>query len=238
MLHDGGNAIEAAVACAAAAAVVCPHMNGIGGDSFWLIRPPGQAPVGIDASGAAGRHVAPALYSQHGLEEIPGRGPLVVNTVAGAVGGWQAALSLASEFGGTKPVGRLLEDAIAHARNGAPLPALAMRLLEHKREELEVGPGFSEAFFTESDPKQLPSELSQPRLAETLELWVEDGLDSFYRGDLAERIAADFRQVGSPLTADDLSDFATARMTPLRLELPSGTLYNLPPPTQGLVSLM
>ena len=238
VLHDGGNAIEAAVACAAAAAVVCPHMNGIGGDSFWLIRPPGQAPVGIDASGAAGRHVAPALYSQHGLEEIPGRGPLVVNTVAGAVGGWQAALSLASEFGGNMPVGRLLEDAIAHARNGAPLPALAMRLLAHKREELGAGPGFSEAFFTESDLKQPPSELSQPRLAETLELLVEDGLDSFYRGDLAERIAADFRQVGSPLTADDLADFATARMTPLGLELPSGTLYNLPPPTQGLVSLM
>ncbi len=110
-MQDGGNAIEAAVACAATAAVVCPHMNGIGGDNFWLVRPPGQAPVGIDASGAAGRLVEPNLYSEHGLDKIPTRGPLVVNTVAGAVGGWDAALSLARELGGNMPIGRLLEDA-------------------------------------------------------------------------------------------------------------------------------
>ena len=238
VLQDGGNAIEAAIACAATAAVVCPHMNGIGGDNFWLIRPPGHAPVAIDASGAAGRHVEAALYTQHGLNEVPGRGPLVVNTVAGAVGGWQAALSLGRELGGSLPVGRLLEDAITHARSSTPLPSLARRLLTRNRTELESVPGFSETFFAAADAEQSPLELSQPRLAATLEQLTEEGLDSFYRGHIAERIAADFRQVGSPLTAADLSDFATAPMTPLRLELQSGTLYNLPPPTQGLVSLM
>ncbi len=238
MLQDGGNAIEATVACAATTAVVCPHMNGIGGDSFWLVRPPGHAPVGIDASGAAGRRVEAALYRQHGLDEVPGRGPLVVNTVAGAVGGWQAALSLARELGGSLPIGRLLEDAITQARNSTPLPSLAQRLLMRNRTELESIPGFSETFFAAADVKQSPVELSQPRLAATLEQLAEEGLDSLYRGRLAQRIAADFRRVGSPLTAEDLAEFATAPMTPLRLELQSGTLYNLPPPTQGLVSLM
>ena len=238
VLQDGGNAIEAAVACAATAAVVCPHMNGIGGDNFWLVRPPGQAPVGIDASGAAGRRVEPRLYSEHGLDKIPTRGPLVVNTVAGAVGGWDAALSLARDLGGNLSIGRLLEDAIAHARNGAPLPALAQRLLMRNRAELEPTPGFAETFFAVADTEHVPVELSQPRLAATLEQLAKEGLDSFYRGQLAERIAADFRNVGSPLTLEDLADFATAPMTPLKLELQSGTLFNLPPPTQGLVSLM
>ena len=80
--------------------------------------------------------------------------------------------------------------------------------------------------------------MSQPRLAKTLEQLASDGLDSFYRGPLAERIAADFQRVGSPLAAEDLAGFATASMSPLRLQLPSGTIYNLPPPTQGLASLL
>ena len=54
VLRDGGSAIEAMVAAAATIAVVYPHMNGLGGDGFWLIVPPGGEPIAIDASGAAG----------------------------------------------------------------------------------------------------------------------------------------------------------------------------------------
>ncbi|WP_286870153.1 gamma-glutamyltransferase, partial [Pantoea sp. UBA5035] len=54
ILRDGGNAIEAMVAAAATIAVVYPHMNGLGGDGFWLVLPPNGDPVAIDASGAAG----------------------------------------------------------------------------------------------------------------------------------------------------------------------------------------
>ena len=53
VLRDGGNAIEAMVAAAAAIAVVYPHMNSIGGDAFWLIHVPGESPRAIDACGAA-----------------------------------------------------------------------------------------------------------------------------------------------------------------------------------------
>ena len=49
VMRDGGNAVEAMVAAAAAIAVVYPHMNGLGGDGFWLILPPGAAPIGIQA---------------------------------------------------------------------------------------------------------------------------------------------------------------------------------------------
>ncbi|MQX38027.1 gamma-glutamyltransferase, partial [Roseospira navarrensis] len=59
VLEDGGNAIEAMVAAAATIAVVYPHMNGLGGDAFWLVARPGRAPLSIEACGAAGRSVTP-----------------------------------------------------------------------------------------------------------------------------------------------------------------------------------
>ena len=56
ILEKGGTAIEAMVAAAASVAVEYPHMNGLGGDGFWLISEPGKAPVGIDAAGIAAKH--------------------------------------------------------------------------------------------------------------------------------------------------------------------------------------
>ena len=55
VLREGGNAVEAMIAMAACCAVVYPHMNALGGDGFWIVKPAGCAPVGIDACGAAAR---------------------------------------------------------------------------------------------------------------------------------------------------------------------------------------
>src|SRR5581483_9118545 len=109
ILREGGTAIEAAVTMAATLAVVYPHMTGIGGDGFWLIAAPGTAPVGIDASGAAGAAATTAFYRAQNLSAIPLRGPLAANTVAGTVAGWQAALDLNARWGGILPLARLLE---------------------------------------------------------------------------------------------------------------------------------
>ncbi|MCG8593653.1 MAG: gamma-glutamyltransferase, partial [Kiloniellales bacterium] len=92
ILREGGNAVEAMLAAAAAIAVAYPHMNSLGGDGFWLIAAPGAAPRAIDAAGRAGAAVTPELYRERGLAEIPARGPLAANTVPGAVAGWSLAL--------------------------------------------------------------------------------------------------------------------------------------------------
>src|ERR1700712_3138297 len=85
VLREGGNAIEAMIAAAAAIAVVYPHMNGIGGDGFWTVALPGQAPFGIEAAGTASRAVSRQFYSERGLATIPVRGPLSANTLAATV---------------------------------------------------------------------------------------------------------------------------------------------------------
>jgi gamma-glutamyltranspeptidase/glutathione hydrolase len=107
------------IAAAATVAVVYPHMNGIGGDGFWLIHVPRKPPLGIDACGASGVSVDKGLYRSRGYSAIPFRGPLAANTVAGTVSGWGAALNLSTKLGGRTPLPRLLEAAVYYADAGA-----------------------------------------------------------------------------------------------------------------------
>lgn len=100
VLREGGNALEAMVAAAAAIAVVYPHMNALGGDGFWLIAQANGDTIGIDACGAAGSRVDAALYRGAGLNAIPARGPLAANTVAGTLSGWSKALEISGRWGG------------------------------------------------------------------------------------------------------------------------------------------
>src|SRR5918999_6359978 len=80
VLREGGNAIEATIAAAATIAVVYPHMNSIGGDGFWLMHVPGEAPGVIDACGAAASKVSIDWYRSRGIEdEIPYRGGFAAN---------------------------------------------------------------------------------------------------------------------------------------------------------------
>jgi gamma-glutamyltranspeptidase/glutathione hydrolase len=118
VLAEGGTAIEAMVAAAATIAVVYPHMYGIGGDGFWIILRPGQAPIGISACGQAADLATPQFYEAQGHpESIPARGGLAALTVPGTIGGREAALSLVPEAR-RLPLSRLLRDAIGHARSG------------------------------------------------------------------------------------------------------------------------
>jgi oxamate amidohydrolase len=90
ILAEGGNALEAMVAMAASIAVVYPHMNGIGGDGFWLVREPSGRVRALMAAGRAGELARPELYREY--EAIPPRGALAALTVPGAISGWMLAL--------------------------------------------------------------------------------------------------------------------------------------------------
>ena len=123
ILAEGGNAIEAALAVAATLAVVYPHMTGLGGDSFWLTAEPGRVPVTIDGAGRAGESVTASFYEERGLREIPWRGALAANTVAGAVSAWVAAWDLSRRWGGRLTLQRIFAAAIALAESGFPVTA-------------------------------------------------------------------------------------------------------------------
>jgi gamma-glutamyltranspeptidase/glutathione hydrolase len=98
--------------------------------------------------------------------------------------------------------------------------------------------GFAAAFLQEGAVPGAGSRFRQPRLAATLQRLARAGLGDFYKGRLAQSIARDLAATGSPLTLADLGRHRAKFVTPLALEHTLGTVYNLPPPTQGMVSLL
>jgi len=239
VLREGGNAVEAMVATAATIAVTYPHMNGLGGDNFWLIKIPGEdTPIAIDACGAAAREASIDSYRERGHERIPTRGPEAALTVAGAVSGWQSAMDVSTRLGGTMPLKRLLEDATWYARNGIPVTASQRHNTQAKLDELAPIAGFAPIYLPHGEPPMTGSVLGNAALADTLEQLATHGLDDFYRGDLARANAEDLRAAGSPLRLEDLQQHRPLVVDPLQVQLDGVRLCNLPPPTQGLASLL
>lgn len=238
VLREGGDAIEATIAMGAALAVVYPHMTAIGGDGFWLVSRAGAEPVAIDACGAAAATASIDLYKCAGHSAIPPRGPLAANTVAGAVSGWGEAFTLSREYGGRLPLSRILEDAIWSAENGFHVTASQNELTLSKRAELIGSPGFAQTFLANGAAPSTASLMKLPALGRTLRRIGDDGADGFYRGELAQQIAADLARIGSPVSSADLMSHRAARRKPLGVNVRGARLYNFPPPTQGLASLM
>jgi len=239
VLRAGGNAVEAMVAAAATIAVVYPHMNSIGGDGFWIISEPGKDPIAIDACGPAVALATREAYKDAGYDAIPARGPLAALTVAGTVGGWAAALDAVKGWGKAMPLSDILGDAVTHARDGVSVTLGQEQLTREKLAELHAVPGFADTYLT-PDGDVLPegAVLKQAALASTLERLGEAGLDDFYRGDVARSLTDGLKNVGSFVRREDLETYRALRTSPLSVGLKCGQVYNMPPPTQGVSSLM
>ncbi len=235
VLRDGGNAVEAMVAAAATIAVVYPHMNAIGGDGFWLIAEPGQPPMGIDAAGQSAMNATPEFYSENGAIVIPSRGPRAALTVAGTIGGWAAALENGN---GRLPLSRLMEDAIHYGENGIPVTQGQVDLTLEKLAELRDVPGFAPTYLNDGKVPTTGAVLKQPELAATLRHLAKSGLDDFYRGEIASANGAYLAAIGSPLRTADLANYHARVVKPMSVQTSAGTIFNMPPPTQGVSSLM
>jgi oxamate amidohydrolase len=238
VLAEGGNALEAVIAAAAAIIPAYPHMNHIGGDGFWIIREPSGRIRYIEACGYAGAKATRALYAEHGYKTIPARGPLAALTVPGAAGGWMLACEAAEAVGGKMPLSRLLEPAIAIARKGSPVSRSMSWRLAYERATDIAAPGFAETFLIGGKPPKEGAILSTGRLVDTLERLAKAGLGDFYRGDVGREIAADLERIGSPVTRADLANYRAVLREPLSIKLQEGTVHTSQPPTQGLATLL
>src|SRR5262245_14731876 len=122
ILREGGNAVDAAIAAAITIAVVYPHMNSIGGDSFWLTYdgPPGRL-HGLTAAGRSAAAVSLDAYRARFGSTMPTRGGWAALTAPGTVAGWWNAHGLSRDaLGSPVPWKALFEDAVRHARDGFP----------------------------------------------------------------------------------------------------------------------
>ena len=238
VLAAGGNAIEAMIAMAATIAVVYPHMTGIGGDAFFLIGEPGRPPRVIDACGAAGSLATMARYAAKGHDTTPTRGVDAAITVPGAVSGWRLATEAAEALDGRMPRGELLADAIRHAREGIVVTRSHARMLATHLGDLRTVPGFADGFLVDGKAPEAGARFVQARLADTLDQLARAGFDDFYRGDVAAELSIDLEEAQAPVTRADLAAHEARLRDPLTLRLDDATLFNTPPPTQGLASLI
>ena len=239
ILKEGGNAIEAMIASAAMISVVYPHMNSLGGDNFWLISDKNNNVTAIDSCGGASENASREFYINQGLKSIPPRGPLAALTVPGAVGGWKAANDFSvKKLGGKLPLNRLLYDAEQTANEGIAVTNTLRKNLNSKLTQLIDIPGFKDIYLKNGKIPKLGDKLLFPAMSKTFSNLIKNGLDDFYSGEVSRDIISDLARLGSPLTKSDFAKFESTFVKPLELQIKGAKLFNLPPPTQGISSIM
>jgi len=247
ILQEGGNAVEAAIAAAAAIGVVYPHMNGIGGDNFWLIYNASDTELkGLNSSGRSGEHATIDFYQKEGHEKIPVRGPLSANTVPGAVAGWEKAYEYSAErMIGTISWEDLLQSAIHYAKEGFPVTPsqeywtnINLDNTNDQFRHLQRYSEFKKIFTKTSGFSYRCGEIiKQKDLAFTLEGISKEGSRLFYQGNVAKAIVDDLENNGGVLTYDDFVSHHSDWVKPLSVDYRGYGVYNLPPNTQGFASL-
>jgi gamma-glutamyltranspeptidase/glutathione hydrolase len=233
ILAMGGNAVEAMLAMAATVSIAYPHLSGLGGDAFWLVREPKGRVLSFEASGASAQAADAAQLRKAGHVTMPAHGLAAALTVPGVVSGWQLALDYARSIGGRLPLGDLLRDAITLARQGCALSPSQSR----QRERVDA-PGFAAQFLDEGEWPKEGAIRRYDKLADTLEQLAHAGLRDFYAGDVAREIGADCQALRHLLTRDDLAKQEAKARTALALRVAGRTHYAMGSSTQGLAALI
>lgn len=239
MLCQGGNAVDAAIATAAALTVVEPTGCAIGGDAFALVWIKGTL-HGLDASGHAPAALSIEAVKQRGHDAMPLYGWLPV-TVPGCPSAWA---ELSRRFG-RLPFATLLQPAIDLARNGfpvSPIVAHQWKIARHKYaawldKQPEVQTWF-ETFQVTGRPPQAGEIFCNPAQADTLCELAQTQCESFYRGPLAKTIAGFAQATGGLLSEADLAGYAPRWVDPIKANYRGYDVWEIPPSGQGLIALI
>jgi gamma-glutamyltranspeptidase / glutathione hydrolase len=229
MLQSGGNAIDAAIATAAALAVLKPDACGLGSDLFLLYS---EARTGktyaLNASGPAPQGATLAEYGA----SIPEHG-LRASAVPGAVHGWENAIA---RFG-RRSLAEVLAPAIALAGNGIPVSMLFARTLEGNRAMLQPFAATTEIFYPHGTAPLAGELLVQNDACHTLEAIVAGGAAAFYDGAFARALEVFARETNAPMRASDLSAYRSEWREPLSAAFRDVELVGQPPVSVGIVAL-
>jgi gamma-glutamyltranspeptidase/glutathione hydrolase len=234
ILLQGGNAIDAAIATAAALNVVEPMSTGIGGDMFalvWIARE--QKLYALNGSGRAPNALTIDEARKRGaLRGMPTMGWLPV-TVPGAVDGWAQLLE---RFGRMK-FADVLHPAIEYAEQGFPVSELIANAWASLQPKLDMNPSAARAYLHRDQAPRVGEIHKQPDLAKTLRALAEGGRDVFYRGEIADKIAQHASDTGGLITRADLANHTSTWDEPISTTYHDVTLYECPPNGQGIVAL-
>jgi gamma-glutamyltranspeptidase/glutathione hydrolase len=228
-LQAGGDAVDAAVAIGATLGVVEPFMSGLGGDGFYHVyrRATGEAVV-FNGTGAAPRAATPERYANG----IPMSGPLAFST-PGTVGAWGA---MHARYG-RRSWPDLFESAVYYAREGFGATPTYHNYAGEAAKVLNADARSARTFLRDGRAPALGEAIAQPDLARTLQQLADEGADSYYRGPIAQRLAAGLAEVGALVTAEDLAECYPEEQAPISIEYRGFTVTEAPPNSTGWVLL-
>ena len=232
MLHKGGNAVDAAIAAAAAMTIVEPVSNGLGSDNFAILWD-GQQLHGLNSSGVAPAAWNPQYFQRRHDGKMPLRGWDTVTT-PGAVAGWVA---LSQRFG-KLPFADLLEPAIELAERGHCVARIVADKWGRQVALLQDLPGFAAAFMPRGRAPLPGEKFVFSEAGATLRKIAETRGEAFYRGEIAAKFAAHAAAHGGSLTAADMAGFQPEWVTPVQKDYAGYTLHQIPPNGQGIAALM
>lgn len=233
VLKKGGTAVDAAIAVNAALGFLEPLACGIGGDLYALVwDQKTQRLYGLNASGRAPKLSDPAKVPAEKDGTIPVYSPWAW-TVPGTVGGWFA---LHERFGRV-PMKEILAPAIAAAREGEPVPQVIAASWERSVERFKDKPGFAAVFLPGGRAPREGEIFRNPALARAYEAIAAGGRDAYYAGPIADSFDAFSRKVGGLIRKEDLAANRPEWVEPIGTTYRGVTLWEIPPPGQGLAAL-
>ncbi len=235
VLKAGGNAVDAAIATAAALCVLEPYSTGIGGDAFALIwwAESGRL-FGLNASGPAPSSLSSDFLLEKGFTDMPERGPLSV-TVPGSLRGWQIALNRFGTFG----LDTLLNRAIDYSRCGFAVSEKISQHWQSASNFLASNPNSCRVWLPGGKAPEAATIFCNGDLSATLQLLAEEGYDAFYLGRLGEQIVACIQAEGGVLVEKDLANYQAEWVQPISAAYRDGfNFHEIPPNGQGLTALL
>ena len=235
MMLKGGNAVDAAIAAAAAMAILEPVSNGLGSDAFCILWD-GKELHGLNASGPAPQSWTPDYFKRkYGAyaQKPPTRGMDSVS-VPGAVAGWVAM----SERFGKLPFADLMEPAIDIAERGYAVPVVVQQKWAAATPELQSQPGFADAFLPWGRAPRVGELFQFKAAARGLRAIAESKGAAYYRGPIAQAIEKFSSQNGGSLRASDFENFRPEWVKPIAQDYRSYTLHEIPPNGQGIAALI
>jgi gamma-glutamyltranspeptidase/glutathione hydrolase len=243
IIQRGGNAIDAAIAAAAALIIVEPVSNGLGSDCFAIVWD-GKELHGLNSSGVAPQAWSPEYFSHkygvtsNGLADRPMRGWDSV-TVPGALAGWE---ELHKRFG-SLPFGDLLQPAIEIAEKGYAVAPVVAHKWGAAIPDLHQQPGFAQAFMPHGRAPQIGELFRFPSAAKTLKKIARSGIREFYEGEIALEIAAHAKNNGGSMTEHDLASYRPDWVGTISQDIKAAdgktySMHEIPPNGQGIGALI
>lgn len=225
ILQEGGNAIDAAIATAICLTVVEPNCNGLGSDAFALVWFKNKL-YGLNGSGYAPALLTRDVVKSAGHDEMPQRGWLPV-TVPGAVSAWA---ELHKKFGRLS-FEKLFGPAIEYAAEGYPVSPTIQKFWEAGKNlfmKYKSDPAFAgwfETFMPDGKVPRVGETVALPDHVKTLKKIAESYGESFYRGELAERMDCFSRKTGGYLRKEDLASYRAEWVDPIHVDYRGALMY-------------